>query len=65
MKYVNEYRVIFMFKGCNRVKDDYKRMFFSNLSILLKRFQDFKISVYPENYKVFTEIPVEYVSKKI
>jgi hypothetical protein len=54
-----------MFKGCNRVKDDYKRMFFSNLSILLKRFQDFKISVYPENHKVFTEIPVEYVSKKI
>jgi|GEM_PF-4861323 hypothetical protein len=64
MKYVNEYRVIFMIKGCNRVKDDYKRIFFSNLSILLKRFQDFKISVYPENYKVFTEIPVEYVSKK-
>jgi len=64
MRYVNEYKVIFIIKGCNKVKDVYKRMFFSNLSILLKRFSGFKINVYPENYKVFTEIPLEYISKE-
>ncbi|MGC8976850.1 MAG: hypothetical protein ACP5OB_04435 [Candidatus Ratteibacteria bacterium] len=63
MKYLDEYNIIFLIKGRNIVKEKYRENFISNLSILSKRFEEFKINIYPENYKIFTKIPFEYVSK--
>jgi len=60
---VSKYTIVFLVKGCNNIKGRYRENFVSNLSILSKRFNDFKICIYPDKYKIFTEIPCEYISK--